>query len=159
MKTNNLLILLTFTLIFNSCKKENATSINEELRLISDSLSFTINNKSYFFDSQNEIGIGNRQINIKPSLSQINGRNAAYITGGFYWYGEPDSTLFNVEHGFIGNNYTQSIKISFSKKYKNEQLKNHLSFLIPENNFDILKIGKQKFAVDFKKEILQKAYQ
>ena len=152
MKPNIFFYLLLIFTIFSSCKKDNSESIEEEVRLVSDSISFTINNQPYFFDSQNEIGIGNRQINIKPSISQISGRNAAYITGGFYWYGEPDSTLFNVEHGFIGNNYTQSIKISFSKKYKNEQLKNYLSFLIPENNFDILKIGKQKFAVDFKKE-------
>jgi len=152
MKTYNLLILLTFTLIFTSCKKENATSINEELRLISDSVSFTINNKSYFFDSQNEIGIGNRQINIKPSISQISGRNAAYITGGFYWYGEPDSTLYDISYGLVENLKLQSFKISFSKKYKNDQLIKYFSILMPQNNSDILKVGKQKFAVDFKKE-------
>ena len=97
------------------------------------------------------MGIGNRQINIKPYSALVSNQDWEYNTGGYYWYGEKDSTLYDTFYGFIEKDYS-SINISFSKKYNNNQLQKRPTILAPADNSSIFKVGPQSFAVDLNLE-------
>lgn len=138
-------------LLLAACKKESTDVFPEEQALAyADSLSFEIDGKAYSFDERNSSGFGNSQVNIKPYSDTISGQKWAYRTGNRYWYGENDSTLYYILYELGSQKETGSAKISFSKKFHNDQLRKSKSTLsIPSDHLGILKEGRQTFAVDF----------
>lgn len=148
-------ILLCSSFIF-ACKKDTTAPIpspKEKGVVYEDSVSFTLNGKAYDIDYKNEEGVGNRQFNLKPSSTPIEGLKVARTSGGYYWYGSQDSILCDYLVGFFLNTYDGNIKFSFSKKYKTDQLKKDLHLWVPDDITDILKVGKHSFATDFSREI------
>jgi hypothetical protein len=140
-----------------SCKKsspvESIDSKPIQSQIAKDSISFSINGKQYSFNNTNSIGIGNCQINIKAFNDAIPGRDYAYNTAGKFWYGDTDSTMYYSVFGMRSNiNQDAILKISFNKKYKTTELVKSFQQLIPKNQSDIFKAGKQSFATDFEKE-------
>jgi len=137
---------------FTSCKKDTAPDFLKEAQNVKDSVSFLINGKAYDFTVLNTTGIGNRQINIKPSTTLIKGQEWEYNTGGLYWYGEKDSLLYDTFYGFTSLDMKQSINISFSRKYSRNVLKEVFTLFAPADNSEIFKVGLQPFAVDLNLE-------
>ncbi|KIO76466.1 hypothetical protein TH53_14580 [Pedobacter lusitanus] len=103
-------------------------------------------------DNKFSNGRGNLPINIKPSPTVIKGGKLAYETGGYYWYGAKDSTLYTVIRGLSSSQGGDYFKILFTKKFKDSQLLNNNVMLAPQDYYDIFKLGKQTFAVDLEKE-------
>lgn len=79
-------------------------------------------------------------------------RQPAYITGGYHWYGERDSTLYSAFYKLNANRQPGTLQISFSKKFRNTQLILDQQFLKIKDYFSLLKLGKQPFSVDLDKE-------
>lgn len=152
MKTNYIFYLLIVGMLISSCKESDTALVPEKKLAFVDSVSFAINGKTYIANERDLNGIGNRQINIKPSATLIADQNWAYDTGGFYWYGEKDSILYDTFYGFSSKDYHNNIKISFSKKYNKNQLHKSSQLLVPDDNFDVFRIGRQSFAVDLNLE-------
>lgn len=151
MKFNFFFYLVCF-LVFTACKKNTADVAPGDEQAYADSVSFSIDGKSYIFSEQNTAGIGNRQINIKPSITLINDQEWEYNTGGFYWYGEKDSLLYDTFYGFTSEDSKNRINISFSRKYHKNALQKVFPVLAPEDNSEIFKVGVQPFAVDLNLE-------
>lgn len=137
-----------------SCKKNNGEPVPapEKVMHYQDSISFIIDEKQYSFDNKNSAGIGNQAINIKSSATIVNGGKLAYKTGGYYWYGEKDSTLYSVSYGFESRQLGEHFNILFTKKFKDSQLQRGHQLFAPKDHLDIFKLGKQRFAVDLEKE-------
>ena len=139
-----------------SCKKDRSEPIipvKEKDVVYKDSISFTLDGKAYDIGYKNQEGVGNRQFNLKPSSTPIEGLKVARTSGGYYWYGPKDSILCDYLAGFSMRAHDGNIKFSFSKKYKIDQLKKDVFLWVPENITDILKEGKHSFATDFNTEI------
>ncbi len=145
------LSFLVFLLIIASCKKSKV-EVEEPTRYTdiqyTDSVSFSINGKDYMSTDRYSSGWANRQVNIKRSDTLITGRKAEYMIGGFYWYGEKDSTLYSISAGFVDD---APIKISFHKKFGNNEMKGN-NFLYPSGSSLIFNKGEQPFAVDLNLE-------
>ncbi|MFT2009256.1 hypothetical protein ACMA1I_11320 [Pontibacter sp. 13R65] len=149
--------LYTFLFILisiSACKKDAPEAVPEEQEAtaFAEQISFEMNGKKYSSDVRSGSGRGNRQINIKPYTNPFSGRRYEYQTGGYFWYGEKDSTLFDTFYNFSSRKELISIKISFSKKFHNDQLRKSLNLIIPIDKLDLFKEGKQTFAVDLDKE-------
>jgi hypothetical protein len=151
MKTNAFYFLV-FIISFTACKKNSVDVSTGAASTYADSISFSINGKSTVFSERNSSGSGNRQINIKPSMALIDGREWEYQTGGFYWYGEKDSLLYDKFYGFNTKDNTSTINISFSRKYHRNVLKEVFPVLAPADNSEIFKVGRQPFAIDLNLE-------
>lgn len=154
---SNYYIQILLLCILLSCKKTSPVeSIEPEpisSKIAKDSISFSINEINYSFNNTNSIGIGNSQINIKAFNDAIPGRDYAYKTAGKFWYGDTDSTMYYSIFGMRSNiNQEAILKIHFNKKYKTTELVKSFQQLIPKNQSDIFKPGKQSFAIDFEKE-------
>jgi hypothetical protein len=149
------LIFIILICLF-SCKKNNneitAEIVREKAISYPDSISFVMNEKEYIFNEKYRAGMGNQPINIKPSAKVIKGGKLAYETGGYYWYGEQDSTLYSRFYNFSSKPNGNNFKISFTKKFKDSQLHTGATLLYPESDLDIFKVGKASFAVDLEKE-------
>lgn len=149
------LIFIILICLF-SCKKSNneitPDIVQEKAISYPDSISFVMNEKEYIFNEKYIAGMGNQPINIKPSAKVIKGGKLAYETGGYYWYGEQDSTLYSRFYNFSSKPNRNYFKISFTKKFKDSQLHTGAVLLHPENDLDIFKVGKASFAVDLEKE-------
>lgn len=144
-------LLLLFAI--SACKKDAVPVEPEEVKIVKDSVSFLLNGKNYVCSEQKSVGVGNRQINIKPSMTLINDQDWEYHTGGFYWYGEKDSLLYDTFFGLTSSDYHNRINISFSKKYhRNELPLRVFNVFVPSDNSKIFKAGLQPFAVDLNLE-------
>lgn len=155
MKTLKLYLISTLAFIsIASCKKNNVEVITDPEKAVEykDSISFKINEKQYVFNTTTSYGNGNQQINIKPSPIAIKGRRPAYETGGYYFYGEIDSTLYSVHYELRSEQLTDNFNINFTKKFENSQLNQGLLLLAPTDHLGIFKTGKLSFAVDLEKE-------
>ena len=103
------------------------------------------------------MGAGNKQFNLKPSTTAIPGRRVAR-ENGLYWYGPIDSTLYSAHYGLnswggsSSGKKSADIEFIFTKQYKNDQLRKDIHLFVPANNSDLLKVGKQGFAVDWAQE-------
>ena len=149
-------IVLIFILL-SACKDEySETTVPTEEKIEKilnhkDSVSFVVNGKTYILNSSYLRGTGNRQINLKPYLSEIPNRRWATNTGNFYFYGAADSILYDAHFGFTSKSYSR-INFIFTKQYKNDQLRKDIHLLIPSDNSDLLKVGTQSFNLDYDKE-------
>lgn len=144
-------LLLLFAI--TSCKKDTVPVDPEEVKIVKDSVSFLLNGKKYVCSEQKSVGVGNRQINIKPSMTLINDQDWEYKTGGFYWYGEKDSLLYDTFFNLASSDHQNRIHISFSKKYhRNELPLKVFNVFVPSDNSKIFKAGLQAFAVDLNLE-------
>ena len=145
------------TLIF-SCKKDDVEVIEPdpdkgEIQQVNDSLSFNIGSEKYVLVRSNSRGIGNRQINLKPFNDKIPGREAAAFTAGKYYYGEIDSTLYCSYFGMVTNTDDRSsAELIFTKKFSLREVHPFSILLIPKDQSQVIKVGKQSFATDFSKE-------
>jgi hypothetical protein len=148
-------LLVFITLIF-SCKKndvEQPGPAGGALKEVYDSLSFVIGGESYVLNRTHGVGLGNRQVNLKPFNDRIPGRRAAGITAGKYYYGDIDSTIY--VSSFDMASYTDcrcSAELLFTKKFSSRELRPYLLYLIPTDQYEVIKVGKQSFATDFGKE-------
>lgn len=149
-------LLFIFLLAFCSCKKnsnEGAPGINNQNTInYRDSISFMIGEHQYVFYQKNSVGISNRPFNVKRSATAIQGGKLAYQTGGTYWYGAPDSTLYAVIYGFPSSSLGNNLELSFTKKYNDSELEQGPVYLQAKSHLDIFKIGELPFAVDYDKE-------
>lgn len=138
----------------SACKKESIPNTPKPIaeKILSDSISFGINGKQYIFNNLYGAGFGNRQVNIKQSPVIIADRQPAYITGGYYWYGEKDSTLYSAFYKLNADKQQGDLQVSFSKKFRNTQLIVDQQFLKIKDYFSLLRFGKQTFSVDLDKE-------
>ena len=138
----------------SACKKESIPNTPEPIaeKILSDSISFGINGKQYIFNNLYGVGFGNRQVNIKQSPVIIADRKPAYTTGGYYWYGEKDSTLYSAFFKLDANKQQGDLQVSFSKKFRNNELIVAQQFLTIKDYLSLLKLGKQAFSVDLGKE-------
>jgi hypothetical protein len=137
-----------------SCKKEPVeTPAPGKPLTYKDSVSFVVSGKTYTFKDQHLSGTGNRQINLKPYPSEIDGRRFAISTGGFYYYGPADYMLYEAHYSFSSylNEYS-TIRFLFTKQYKSAQLRKDIHLLVPTDNSELLSVGKKSFAVDLDKE-------
>jgi hypothetical protein len=148
MKSIRLLYLLITIFIISSCKKTDK-NLSKDSIIVSDSISFYVDNQLYVFNKRNITGIGNQQVNIKPSQNKLIGRESAYETGNLFWYGDKDSTLYHINYGFISSqDVSNTFEIFFNKKFNNKELFLDNSILIPTDNLDLYKVGKKEFAID-----------
>lgn len=156
MKKIYLVTLSIVLLLFISCTKkerEEVTPVTPTFEPSSvDSASFEIDGKQYVFTQKNRVGIGNRAVNIKASSKVIPGGKLAYETGGYWWYGAPDSTMFAIHYGFPSFPIGSNLDISFHKIFNDAQLTKGSWLSGPDTYTDIFKLGKASFAVDFDKE-------
>ena len=143
---------LLLALISIAACKENSSDPTQNPAVYTDSVSFVINGKEYVCNQRNTSGIGNRQVNVKPSPTLINGQDPEYYTGGIYWYGEKDSTLYDAFYKFRSEIEKNNFQVSFSKKFGNNQLRKSFTFFIPMDNSALFIQGKQSFAVDLNME-------
>ncbi|NEU07092.1 hypothetical protein GZH53_02095 [Flavihumibacter sp. R14] len=152
MKSVNVYSLLVVLILASSCKK-TVSELTPEPISFKDSVSFIMNGTKYSFTERNTNGIGNRQVNIKPYAALLSDRDWEYETGGFYWYGDKDSTLYDTFYGFHSRKDYDTFQISFSKKFHNNQLrKSYSTLFVPADNSDLFKLGEQHFAVDLNLE-------
>lgn len=145
-----LLLLMALSLV--SCDKESEEIQTQELDLeidpsITDSIYFTLDNKTYSSNIMDGFGFANKQTNIKPYTNVINSREAAYITGGYWWYGEKDSLLFEQTFSFKSPEFS-NISLGVSQKYATKELLQKSNLLIPDTNDTAFKVGPQAFAID-----------
>ena len=151
MKNIKLYYLLLIFVLVSACK-ENPSDLPAKTDIHPDSVFFVINGKTFVFNQRNTSGIGNRQINVKPSQTLLIGRDFEYHTGNLYWYGEKDSTLYDAFYKFRSEKENNTIQISFSKKLNNSQLSKSFTMFVPADNSALFKQGKQGFAVDLNME-------
>ncbi|MBB6499646.1 hypothetical protein [Pedobacter cryoconitis] len=139
-----------------ACKKTNNETtpnpVDKKIAYYNDSVSFTINEKQYVLNNRYSSGIGNQPLNIKSSPTVIEGGKLAYQTGGYYWYGAKDSTLYSVSRGFQSSKGGDDFEILFTKKFNDSQLQGGPVMLTPKDYYNLFKLGKQSFAVDLEKE-------
>lgn len=139
-----------------ACKKSNTEAapdpVEKKVTSYKDSVSFTINEKQYILNNKYSNGTGNQPINITPSSTVIKGGKLAYETGGYYWYGAKDSTLYSVSRIIASSQNGDFFKILFTKKFNDSQLQSNNLMLTPKDYYDIFKLGKQSFAADLEKE-------
>jgi hypothetical protein len=153
-------LLMFISLIF-SCKKNGIETVTpvpevESVKYLKDSLSFTIEGSSYVLLDNSGRGIGNTQINLKAFDDSIPGRQAASMTAGKYYYGEKDSTLYSAMFKMVSSStFTSSAEILFTKKYGTNELRPGFVVLVPTDQSQVFKVGKQSFATDFRKENTQ----
>lgn len=149
-------VLVVALISIVACKKNNTENtpdvIDRKITHYKDSVSFIINDKQYVLDDSYSSGMGNSPVNIKSSSTVIKGGKLAYETGGYYWYGAKDSTLYSVSRGIHSRNGGDDFKILFTKKFQDSQLQRGNLMLAPKDYYDIFKLGKQSFAVDLEKE-------
>ena len=149
-------VLALASISLASCKKNSIEILPEpvpvKVKAYQDSLSFVINEKQYIFNDKYTAGIGNQAINIKPSSTLNKEGKLAYQTGGYYWYGEKDSTLYSVFYGLKTAQLADRFEILFTKKFKDTQLQSNHPVLVPKDHAGIFKLGKLPFAVDLGKE-------
>ncbi|WP_158826346.1 hypothetical protein [Mucilaginibacter lacusdianchii] len=152
------LTVLIVVAALQSCKKDNGQQaeppapVSEKAIVYTDSITFSLNNKIYAFDQRFTTGVGNQPVNIKKSASVIEGGKLAYETGGYHWYGVPDSTLYSVSYGFMLKETSKRLSIYFNKKYNDKELQKEGLLLKPKSNLEIFKVGNIPFAVDLDKE-------
>ncbi|WP_164126279.1 hypothetical protein [Sphingobacterium luzhongxinii] len=145
-------ILLFFMISLVSCQKDGEEISVDEQEWNTDptnrdSISFTLNDKTYSSNEMNGFGFSNKQINIKPYSSAIKNRETAYATGGYWWYGESDSLLFEQTFSFKLPEFS-SISFGFSKKYEKNKLLQKTAVLAPKSNDSTFLVGPAQFATD-----------
>lgn len=152
MKKVQRLLFLVLLLFIISCKKDTSlNSIDKELTLYKDSVYFTLDGKSYYLKDRFSTSVSNMQVNIKQYTSEKLGRKAASITGNYFWYGEPDSTLFSIASEVKSESAV--VEMFFSKKINNNLLtENFFNVKAPKNIESLYKIGVHTFAIDYDKE-------
>lgn len=148
-----ILSYLFLLVLFASCKKDSpipdANSTKNTI-IYTDSVSFVVNGRKYSFEPRHMVGMGNRQFNLKPYPTPIEGRRVARRSE-FYWYGAADSILYSAHYNFETWPELSEVNFLFTKKYRSDQLKKDV-FLVPDDNSELLKVGKQTFAVDLEQE-------
>jgi len=109
---------------------------------------------NYYIGRNLRYGIGNRQVNIKPSDSIIPGREYANMTAGKYWYGTPDSTMYSSYFSMVCDTKpSASADLSFHKKYKSSDLPIKSGPIVfPRDQSDFFNVRKKSIAIDFGKE-------
>lgn len=156
MKNLTFYYILPFLLIaLSSCdKKKNEIAPEPVIKktATSDSISFSMGGQLYAFGQRYKAGTGNSPVNIKSSSTKTSENKLAYETGGLYWYGTPDSTLYAINYGFASKPSGNNLSVYFTKKYKDSELKKGAVLLHPESNSDLLRKTKLPFAVDYGKE-------
>lgn len=152
-----LLIPIAFCLIsFVSCQKENNdTDLGEHESdkgiYTKDSIFFTLDGKEYSSTELYGAGVGNKQINIQPFSNEIAGRDYAYSTGGYWWYGERDSLLFEQLFRFRDDEFL-NISLGFSKKYHKSDLVEKSNYMAPKDYEPLFEVGETSFATDYNME-------
>ncbi len=158
MKNLNLCLAACFCLILiQSCKKEAEVTLppdtgKPQIAAFKDSISFTVDETKYVFNDRYSAASGNHPVNIRKSDVKIPGWKLANETGGFYFYGAPDSTLYAAKYEVASKDWEQRFKIFFTKKYKNSELEQKPVILYPKSHDDLFKVGMPGFAVDLNKE-------
>ncbi|RYY34029.1 MAG: hypothetical protein EOP46_14745 [Sphingobacteriaceae bacterium] len=153
------LLVIVAAFLF-SCKKETKPSSPETVNPIpadktplpQDSISFTIQEEKYVFSNIKTAGVGNLAMNIKPFKEVKDIGKLAYETGGYYWYGEPDSTLYSLFFEMLSDDYNNRLSVSFNKKFKDSDLQKGTSLRKLTNNIIMFEPGKLPYAVDIEKE-------
>ncbi len=144
--------LLFFAISWVSCQKDGQEILTEEENLAfdpinRDSISFTLNGITYSSKEMDGFGFANKQTNIMPYTQPMGTREAAYITGGHWWYGENDSLLFEQTFSFKSPEFT-TIAIGLSQKYATKDLVKKDNLLVPYKNDSTFQVGPKDFATD-----------
>jgi hypothetical protein len=157
MKNLSLCLIVVFCwMAMQSCKKGSeevvpTPVVNTNKPVVyKDSVYFTINQTKYVFDQWLGFGAANYPVNIKKSLVKIADRKLAYETGGYYWYGAPDSTLYAAKC-ILYSNTLGDFELSFTKKFKDSELVRYMTLLYPQSHEQLFKTGEFGFAVDLGK--------
>lgn len=116
-----------------------------------DSISFTIDGKSYSSEKMNGFGFSNKQVNIKPHAAVLANREAAYSLGGYWWYGEKDSLIFEQTFTFRFEDYS-SLTLAVNKKYRSSDLLQRSDLKAPKNIDSTFGVGSLNFATDNNRE-------
>lgn len=151
------IVILLLSISQISCQKDADELLVEEQELENtlphnkDSISFSINDTIYSSAEMNGFGFSNKQINIKPYPSVLSNREAAYSSGGYWWYGEKDSLIFEQTFTFRFADYS-NLTLGISKKYLNSELLQMLNLKTPKNTEAIFSVGSQPFATDNNRE-------
>ncbi len=153
---NSYLALCICLILMQSCMKDTEVTIPDtgkpQISAFKDSVSFTIDETKYVFNERYSFGSKNYPVNVQKSDVKIPGGKLASETGGYYFYGAPDSTLYAAKYEVASKDWERRFKILFTKKYKDADLEWRSVLLYPKSHDDIFKTGKYGFAVDLDKE-------
>ena len=154
MKITHYSLIALIIICASSCKKNTSETLHETKTevILKDSVSFIVNNTQYVFNEKNTFGVSNRAVNIKPSKTLIKDGKLGIETGGVYWYGTKDSTMYSVFQRLGSNKLGEEFGISFNKRFSDNQLHKSAALLVPKDNAEIFRLGKIPFAVDLDKE-------
>ncbi|ERJ60631.1 hypothetical protein [Sphingobacterium paucimobilis] len=145
------ILLLIFSISLVSCEKEDENVLEQELEQDNlhsrDSISFILDDKRYSSIKLDGFGFANKQTNIKPYSNVLKNREAAYITGGYWWYGEKDSLLFEHTFSFEAPELS-NISFATSQKFAIEDLTQTSNLLIPMIDDTTFHVGAKPFAID-----------
>ncbi|QXV67082.1 hypothetical protein INP83_08375 [Mucilaginibacter sp. 21P] len=141
-----------------SCKKsDTVTPSKTDLAVgestIQDSVSFTLNGKSYINllnpTSYTFNEFGNKGTNLKPTTTP----GEFYIgRGNTYWVGSPDSVQYYSAYEAVLQNKAGVIKFSFIRNNNKLDVVKMGSFYLPKTNEDFYKVGDYQYATDFERE-------
>lgn len=151
------IVLFAISSLFASCQKDvdeelvNQQEFEYMLPYNKDSLSFTIDGKSFASTKTNGFGFSNKQVNIRPYPTIIANREAAYSLGGYWWYGEKDSLIFEQTYTFQFADYS-NFTLGFNKKYITSALVQKIDLKAPKEKDSIFNIGSQSYATDNNRE-------
>lgn len=151
MKNLSLYHLIFVLLFITACNKKNDPTASVE-KAFRDSLSFEINGKAYSYNGRFLVGSGNRQINLKPYDSMLEGRRLARGFNGHYWYGAVDSILYEARFESQTSLESGQVNVIFTKQFKTDQLKKNIFLFVPTDNKTVIKAGQVPFAVDYEQE-------
>lgn len=150
-------VLLSLSTSLLSCQKDadevgiDQQELENRLPHNKDSISFTIDNKSYSSAKMNGFGFSNKQVNIKPHAAVLENREAAYSLGGYWWYGEKDSLIFEQTFTFRFEDYS-SVTLAVNKKYHSSDLLQKADIKAPKNINATFGVGPLNFATDNNRE-------
>lgn len=145
------ILVLLFAVLSVSCEKENEGMTAQELEHDDlhnrDSISFTLENTTYSSTKLNGFGFANKQSNIKPYADILNNRDAAYVIGGYWWYGEKDSLLFEHTYSFEVPGLS-NISFGISQKFATDDLTQINDLFVPITDDTTFRVGAKSFAID-----------
>jgi hypothetical protein len=158
MKNLTLCLTVVFCWIaMQACKKGSEVVLTPETNkpetaVYKDSISFTVNKTKYEFTDRLAFGSANYPVNVKKSEVKIPGGKLASETGGYYFYGAPDSTLYAAQYEFGTKDVKQGFKIIFAKKFKDSELVWKAPLFYLQDHDVLFKTGELGFAADLNKE-------
>ncbi|MGF7037917.1 hypothetical protein [Mucilaginibacter lappiensis] len=153
MKNLNTFYFLIILFILSSCKKDHTPvkpidpdSTDSQIAAVSDSVSYTIDGKTYIANIRdNTIRFGNQSVNQKVVFNN-NG-----TMDNFDIIGDKDSVLFYKESRTFSN--STSFSISFIKKFNKKDLSGVIVYSPPVKSIlELYAKGKYQYAEDFGRE-------